>query len=70
MVFVIQNTQNRDARNMRLQLDELINSVKGASNAYLDLDKLSDQEIDSLLDHFRMMHERIEKHDKLRKNKI
>ena len=67
MVFLIQNTQNRDARSMHLQLDELIESIKGASNAYLDLDEMSDDELDKLRQHFRHMHDKVEKHQVKRK---
>src|SRR4051812_3524811 len=42
MVFLIQNTQNRDAKAMHLNLDELIKATKGARNQMIDLDKLSD----------------------------
>lgn len=60
MVFLIQNTQNRDARAMHLKLDELIDSIKGASDSYIDLEDLSDKELDRLHDHFQTMHDRIE----------
>jgi len=69
MVFVIQNTQNRDARSMRLQLDELIESMQGASDKYLDLDSLSDAELDKLRDHFHRVHQRLEKHHQTRRDK-
>lgn len=68
MVFLIQNTQNRDARAMQLKLDELIETQKGASNSYVNLEDLSDKELDALHDHFQTMHERIEKHRKQRKS--
>jgi low affinity Fe/Cu permease len=48
MVFLIQNTQNRDARAMHLKLDELIRSVSGARNRLVDLENLSDAELDNL----------------------
>lgn len=67
MVFLIQNTQNRDARAMQLKLDELIESQKGASNSYVNLEDLSDKELDVLHDHFQAMHDRIEKHRQTRK---
>ncbi len=45
MVFLIQNTQNRDAKAIHLKLDELIKATKGARNSMIDLDKLSDEEL-------------------------
>src|SRR5689334_18406548 len=52
MVFLIQNTQNRDARAMHLKLDELIRSIKGARNRLVDLEELSDDELDRLQNEF------------------
>ena len=48
MVFLIQNTQNRDARALHLKIDELIRVTKGARDDMLDLENLSDQELDRL----------------------
>ncbi len=45
MVFLIQNTQNRESLAIHLKLDELIRAKKGARNALLDLDDLSDEEL-------------------------
>ncbi|HEV8194913.1 MAG TPA: low affinity iron permease family protein [Ktedonobacterales bacterium] len=59
MVFLIQNTQNRDAKAIHLKLDELIRSVKGARNKLVDLEDLSDEELDSLQKQFQRMHERM-----------
>ncbi len=48
MVFLIQNTQNRDARAIHLKLDELIRSVHSAHNEMIDIEKLSDEELGKL----------------------
>jgi low affinity Fe/Cu permease len=48
MVFLIQNTQNRDARAIHLKLDEIIRSIQHAHNEMIDIEKLSDQELEEL----------------------
>ena len=48
MVFLIQNTQNRDARAIHLKLDELIRASKEARNSLLDLEAMTDEEMDTL----------------------
>jgi low affinity Fe/Cu permease len=53
MVFLIQNTQNRDAKAIHLKLDELIYAVKGARNQLIDLEELSDEELAKLEEQFR-----------------
>ena len=58
MVFLIQNTQNRDAKAVHLKLDELIRAVKGARNNLVDLEKLSDDELKKLEDQFTKLRER------------
>jgi low affinity Fe/Cu permease len=52
MVFLIQNTQNRDAKAMHLKLDELIRALEGARNRLVDLEKLSDEELKQLEEQF------------------
>jgi low affinity Fe/Cu permease len=48
MVFLIQSTQNRDTRAVHLKLDELIRALKGARNALVNLEEMSDEELDKL----------------------
>jgi low affinity Fe/Cu permease len=53
MVFLIQNTQNRDARAMHLKLDEIIRSIEGARNELIDLEGATDEELEKLHAEFR-----------------
>jgi low affinity Fe/Cu permease len=48
MVFLIQNTQNRDSEAMQLKLDELVRALEGSHNALLDIEELSEEELDEL----------------------
>ena len=60
MVFLIQNTQNRDAKAVHLKLDELIRAVKDARNELVDLENLSDEELQRLEEQFRKTRKRAE----------
>jgi low affinity Fe/Cu permease len=55
MVFLIQSTQNRDSAAVQLKLDELIRALEGAHNSLLDLEELSEKE----LDRFRRRYEQL-----------
>ncbi|HXE41890.1 MAG TPA: low affinity iron permease family protein, partial [Candidatus Baltobacteraceae bacterium] len=48
MVFLIQNTQNRDSEAMQIKLDELIRATKNAHTVVLDIEELSEEELDRL----------------------
>lgn len=48
MVFLIQNTQNRDSEALHVKLDELIRANRGAHNALLDLEELEEEELDKI----------------------
>jgi low affinity Fe/Cu permease len=61
MVFLIQNTQNRDAKAVHLKLDELIRAVQGARNHLVDLEKLSDDEMKKLEQEFERVHQKAER---------
>jgi low affinity Fe/Cu permease len=61
MVFLIQNTQNRDAKAIHLKLDELIRAVKDARNSLVDLEDVSDEELDRLQEQFKHLRERQDK---------
>jgi low affinity Fe/Cu permease len=57
-VFLIQNTQNRDAKAVHLKLDELISTVEGARNRLVNLQNLSDDELQELQDQFQRLRRR------------
>jgi low affinity Fe/Cu permease len=57
MVFLIQNTQNREARVTQLKLDELIRAVKQARNQLVAMEEMSDEELERLQREFHHLHE-------------
>jgi low affinity Fe/Cu permease len=57
MVFLIQNTQNRDAKAMHLKLDELLRGVEGARTSMVDLEDLSDEDLKKLQSAFQRLRE-------------
>ena len=62
MVFLIQNTQNRDARVTQLKLDELIRAVAGARNSLVDMEHMSDEQLAHLQAEFEALRNRTEVH--------
>ena len=60
MVFLIQNTQNRDAKAMHLKLDELIRALKGARNQLVNLENLSDDDLKKLEQQFQGLQKQAE----------
>ena len=61
MVFLIQNTQNRDAKAAHLKLDEIIRALEGARNELIDLEKLADEDLASLEKQFERVREKAER---------
>ena len=55
MVFLIQNTQNRDTEAIQIKLDELIRATQGAHNALLDLEELEDENLDAFRTRYRAL---------------
>jgi low affinity Fe/Cu permease len=55
MIFLIQNTQNRDTAAIQIKLDELIRAMEGAHNVLLDLEELEDHELDRLRDDYEAL---------------
>jgi len=51
MVFLIQNTENRDTREIHLKLDELIRAKQGARNEFVGLERLSDDDLAKMEEH-------------------
>ncbi|HEY8899023.1 MAG TPA: low affinity iron permease family protein [Chthoniobacterales bacterium] len=61
MVFLIQNTQNRDSEAIQIKLDELIHVTTKANNVLLDLEELDDEDLEKLRDHYLEMADRARK---------
>jgi low affinity Fe/Cu permease len=58
MVFLIQNTQNRDTQALQIKLDELIRATQGAHNALLDLEELEEKDLQSFQDRYEALAEK------------
>ena len=57
VVFLIQNTQNRNDRALHLKLDEVIRSIRSAHNEMIDIEQLSDAELEQLAKHYHRVRE-------------
>src|SRR5512132_3872474 len=55
MVFIIQNTQNRDTAAIQIKLDELIRATQGAHNAILDLEQMDEDQLERYLKHYEQL---------------
>ena len=69
MVFVIQNTQNRDTIAMQIKLDELIHVTRRASNTLLNLEELDDRELEALRQDYERLAQEIPRHLERRRAK-
>ena len=58
MVFLVQNTQNRDSAAIQLKLDELIRAMQGAHNALLDLEELTDRDLEVIRAKYQLLAEK------------
>lgn len=69
MVFLIQNTQNRDTEALQIKLDELIRSQRGARNQVLDLEELDERELDEIRKEYLQLAEKAREHLETRRRK-
>lgn len=67
VVFLIQNTQNRDPRAIHLKLDEIIKSIDKAQNEMIDIEHLSDAELQKLADKYQKLREECDSRSKRHK---
>jgi low affinity Fe/Cu permease len=56
MVFLLQNTQNRDSRAMHIKLDELLRAIKGARTELVDLENVTEAELTRYCEEFKTLH--------------
>lgn len=61
MVFIIQNTQNRDTEALQIKLDEVINSIKGAKVEMMDVEELTEEDLDRLRTRYEELAKRARK---------
>ena len=68
MLFIIQNSQNRHTIAIQLKLDEIIRATKGAHNEMMDIEKLTDEDLDKIQQKYGLMAEKTKK--ELRQGKV
>ncbi|HEY5895232.1 MAG TPA: low affinity iron permease family protein [Chthoniobacterales bacterium] len=66
MVFLIQSTQNRDAKAVHLKLDELLRAIRGARTNMVDLEDLPDEELEAVAKEFETLHEQASREVRVR----
>ncbi|HEY4133147.1 MAG TPA: low affinity iron permease family protein, partial [Gemmatimonadaceae bacterium] len=69
MVFLIQNTQNRESRVVQLKLDELIRAVSAARNSLLDMEAMSDEDLERLQEEFETLRNKAAVHRQSRRGR-
>ena len=69
MVFLIQNTQNRDTEALQIKLDELIRAAKGARNEVIDLEEMDEAELDAIRNEYLKLAEHARMHIEGRKRR-
>src|ERR1700757_1515217 len=67
IVFLIQNTQNRDARAIHLKLDEIIHSLRGARNEMIQIENLSDADLEAISKNFEKIRAECERRSSVKK---
>ena len=65
MVFLIQRSQNKDGRAIQLKLNELVAAIEGASNRLIDIEDLSEQELETLHRHYQKLAEMAGKEERV-----
>jgi len=65
MVFLIQRSQNKDARAMEAKLNELIAAMEGASNRLIDVESLTEKELDAVHQHYQRLSELAQQDDSI-----
>lgn len=70
MIFLLQNMQNRDSRAMQIKLDELLRAVRGARTELVDLENVTEKELERYCEEFKVLHLRYAKVLSKRRGKI